>query len=253
MKRPTCYPHRVGKLLAICLVILASAASVSAAGSPAQGFGLASRQLPGEKQGDKNDRYNLTTRQLPEDMNDKQNDKEDDNEQDIKTLKPSDSPTPAPTLSSSPTVTPPSAAPSASSTSTPSEEPSPSPSSSPTSSSAPSSAPIPYSRPTRVDIRYVPWIDLPADIVSTATLLNYTEATWNDYGVNQIENLNWDRLSRTQKMYAGILGFERLSWDCWINVSLAVYNMYLLRTILFKDIFLINFLVLSALSITALA
>ena len=117
----------------------------------------------------------------------------------------------------SPTSFTPTSKPSASPSSTPSAEPSPTPTSSPTSSSAPSSAPIPYSRPTRVDIRYVPWIDLPGDVATTASMLNYTEATWNDYGVNPIESLNWDRLSRTEKMYAGILGFQRLSWDCWMN------------------------------------
>ena len=107
--------------------------------------------------------------------------------------------------------------PSASPSSTPSAEPSSPPSSSPTLSSAPSSAPVAYSRPPRVDIRYVPWIDLPADIATTATLLNYTYETWADYGENPIENLNWDRLSRTEKQLAGILGYERQSWNCWQN------------------------------------
>lgn len=107
--------------------------------------------------------------------------------------------------------------PSTTPSSSPSVQPTSSPSFSPTLSRAPSSAPIAYSRPTRVDIRYVPWIDLPADIATTATLLNYTHETWNDYGENPIENLNWDRLTRTQKMYAGILGYERMSWDCWQN------------------------------------
>ena len=111
----------------------------------------------------------------------------------------------------------PTSKPSATPSSSPSAQPTSSPSFSPTLSRAPSSAPIAYSRPTRVDIRYVPWIDLPADIATTATLLNYTRETWNDYGENPIENLNWDRLTRTQKMYAGILGYDRMSWDCWQN------------------------------------
>eukprot|EP00984_Skeletonema_dohrnii_P001133 scaffold351_cov123-Skeletonema_dohrnii-CCMP3373.AAC.1 len=214
MNRPNIHPYsfRVAKLFATYLVLFAVTDVSCLAGSEGN-------LLPESMTNDKIHQQQHLVRELAENKqennNVKQIDKEEDDEEQATA-----NPTPKPTVSLSPSATPssaPTANPSASPSSAPSAEPSPSPSSSPTLSSAPSSAPIPYSRPPRVDIRYVPWIDLPADIATTATLLNYTYETWNDYGANSIENLNWDRLSRNEKMYAAILGYQRESWDCWQN------------------------------------
>jgi len=35
--------------------------------------------------------------------------------------------------------------------------------------------------------------------------------------MNEIENLDWNRLEREQKNAAGALGYDRYSWDCWQN------------------------------------
>ena len=207
------------KLFTICLILLASASCSSAT--------RVARFLPqdddeDDKKNDKEDDKNDKNKDK-EDDKDKNNDKEKDDDKDevvidslieeVKTQKPTRSPTGSPTITAGPTVSPyPSTSPSLSPTSStaPSAYPSVSPSSSPTSSSAPSAAPIPYSRPTRVDMRYVPWWDLPEDIRTTASLLNYTKGTWEDYNSNPIESLNWDRLNRTEKTVRDLCRIEML-------------------------------------------
>lgn len=226
MSRSKCYSSRVLKLLAICLILLASASCSSAT--------RVARFLPQDD--DEDDKKNDKDKDKEDDKNDKdkndkqkeddKNDKEKDDDKDevvidslieeVKTEKPTRSPTGSPTITAGPTVSPyPSTLPSSSPTSStdPSAYPSVSPSSSPTSSSAPSAAPIPYSRPTRVDMRYVPWWDLPEDIRTTASLLNYTKGTWEDYNSNPIESLNWDRLSRTEKTVRDLCRMR--CYFCW--------------------------------------
>jgi hypothetical protein len=201
MSRSKCYSSRVVKLFAICLIFLASASCSSAT--------RVARFLPQDDDEDDKKNDKNKDKEDEKDKNDKE--KEDDKDEvvidslieEVKTQKPTRSPTGSPTITAGPTVSPyPSTLPSSSPTSSsaPSASPSVSPSSTPTSSSAPSAAPIPYYRPTRVDMRYVPWWDLPEDIRTTASLLNYTKGTWEDYNSNPIESLNWDRLSRTEKM-----------------------------------------------------
>lgn len=81
----------------------------------------------------------------------------------------------------------------------------------------PSMAPIPYTRSTRVDIRYKPWTELSSDDQVYAEQLGYTMVTWDELGSNSIENLDWQRLTREQKTAAGQLGYDKDSWDCWQN------------------------------------
>ncbi len=203
---------RAAKLFATALALFASATNVSSASAGSQ-VDLAKHPLPEREANGFVRRLNETNLEI---NNDTQIiDIEEDIGQAMNSTNttfslPSASPSLAPTAN-------PSASPSSTPSAKPSPSPSSSPSASPTTSSAPSPSPIAYSRPTRVDIRYTSWSDLPTDIATAASLLNYTYETWNDYGENQIENLNWDRLSRTEKMYAGILGYERQSWNCWQN------------------------------------
>ena len=211
MSRSKDYSSRVVKLFAICLILLASVSCSSAT--------RVARFLPQDD--DEDDKKNDKTIDKEDDKN-KNKDKEDDKNEvvidslieEVKTKKPTRSPTGLPTITAGPTISPyPSTSPSSSPTSSsaPSAYPSVSPSSLPTSSSAPSAAPIPYYRPTRVDIRYVPWWDLPEDIRSTASLLNYTKGTWEDYNSNPIESLNWDRLSRTEKTVSDVVKLDVIS------------------------------------------
>lgn len=203
MNRLTRYTFRVVKLL----VLLASVTVASSAGSNP----INQRQLPQDGGNNKGDNVGNNVGNNNVGNNNKV--ENNVNKQDNK------SPTLAPSISTSPSFTPMTSSPTTPEPTAPkpTAAPTPSPSASPTSSSAPTLAPIPYSRPTRVDIRYVPWADLPDDVINTATLLSYTEETWNDYGSNPIEDLDWDRLDRTEKMYAGILGFSSQSWNCWMN------------------------------------
>ncbi len=78
-------------------------------------------------------------------------------------------------------------------------------------------APIPYTRSERVEIRYVPWNELSSDQQTLASTLDYTETSWNELGINPIENLDWARLPREQKNAASLLGYSQFSWDCWQN------------------------------------
>lgn len=90
-------------------------------------------------------------------------------------LSPSSPPSSIPTLSQAPSREP-TDQPSLSAI--PSQNPSNTPSFSPSLSFTPSAAPIQYSRPTRVDIRYVPWNELDADTQKIAMNLDYTNTTW---------------------------------------------------------------------------
>jgi len=129
-------------------------------------------------------------------------------------LRPSSLPSSIPTLSQAPSREPTDRP---SSSATPSQNPSNVPSMSPTLSFTPSAAPIQYSRPTRVDIRYVPWNELDPETQKIAMNLDYTNTTWNKYGANPIEESSWEDLTTEQTGNASLLGYDMKSWDCWIN------------------------------------
>eukprot|EP00569_Conticribra_weissflogii_P019084 CAMPEP_0171450436 /NCGR_PEP_ID=MMETSP0881-20121228/40627_1 /TAXON_ID=67004 /ORGANISM="Thalassiosira weissflogii, Strain CCMP1336" /LENGTH=643 /DNA_ID=CAMNT_0011974891 /DNA_START=33 /DNA_END=1964 /DNA_ORIENTATION=+ len=129
-------------------------------------------------------------------------------------LRPSSLPSSIPTLSQAPSREPTDRP---SSSATPSQNPSNVPSMSPTLSFTPSAAPIQYSRPTRVDIRYVPWNELDPETQKIAMNLDYTNTTWNKYGANPIEESSWEDLTSEQTSNASLLGYDMKSWDCWIN------------------------------------
>mmetsp|Transcript_7524 Transcript_7524/g.15021 ORF Transcript_7524/g.15021 Transcript_7524/m.15021 type:complete len:650 (-) Transcript_7524:298-2247(-) len=129
-------------------------------------------------------------------------------------LRPSSLPSSIPTLSQAPSrepTDPPSLS------AIPSQKPTNVPSISPTLSFMPSAAPIQYSRPTRVDIRYVPWNELDPETQKIAMNLDYTNTTWNKYGANPIEESSWEDLTSEQTSNASLLGYDMKSWDCWIN------------------------------------
>ena len=131
------------------------------------------------------------------------------------TMPPSVNPTEIPT--DNPTVTP-TQNPTENPTISPTSDPSDSPSSSPTVSSMPSSAPIPYARADRVDARYVPWDELDEGHLIAATALYYNQSTWEAYGTNIIETMNYAVLAREEKTSALALGYaDAESWDCWQN------------------------------------
>lgn len=159
------------------------------------------------------------------------------------TPQPSPPPTPPPTTarptiassdspSASPTATPNS---SPSSSPTNSADPSAAPSSSPTKSSQPTISTEPtdsptrthyptlagyeYVRPKRNDNRFVPWTKLDRNLqVIAQDHFRYSKDTWDNFGTNPIEYLQWDDLSDKQKEAAVELGFEdEVSWNCWMN------------------------------------
>jgi hypothetical protein len=88
----------------------------------------------------------------------------------------------------------------------------------PSSSTMPSMAPIPYSRSSRIDVRYLSWDDLTDDQKTSAILLSYNRTSWDIPGTNPIEMLQYNSLTVEESAAAQTLGYTTpLTWDCWQN------------------------------------
>lgn len=121
--------------------------------------------------------------------------------------KPSDQPSSSPTTSSKPSPTL-SSKPSLSA----------SPTYSPTKTQFPTLVDYKYKRPQRVDIRWTPWDDLDLNIrIEVRDALGYNKHNWNNLKTNDVEKLRWSDLSERKKAAATMLGFDKWSWNCWMN------------------------------------
>lgn len=66
--------------------------------------------------------------------------------------------------------------------------------------------------------RFTPFksLDITKQNIAVETL-GYTEATWNNHGLAEIERQRWSSLAQNQRDAAVKLGFGEKSWDCFIN------------------------------------
>jgi len=65
--------------------------------------------------------------------------------------------------------------------------------------------------------RYVEWEELSEDMISNATVLGYDNVSWNTPNVElPVESNTWFTLGAATE-YVENLGFDALSWDCYIN------------------------------------
>jgi hypothetical protein len=71
------------------------------------------------------------------------------------------------------------------------------------------------------DFRYVVWQDADEATREKATVMGYSESTWNSPGTNDIEWLSYGTVELTLggEIAEAIqdLGFTETSWDCWVN------------------------------------
>jgi hypothetical protein len=65
--------------------------------------------------------------------------------------------------------------------------------------------------------RYVFWDDLTDTNRTTAQILNYTQATWDQPGSNAIEYKAWSNLTTVQKSNATAMGYDWEIWNCYQN------------------------------------
>ena len=67
-------------------------------------------------------------------------------------------------------------------------------------------------------MRWVPWDNLDRDIqVEVSEALGYNRDSWNNFKTNEVEQLRWSDLSERKKSAASRLGFDKWSWNCWMN------------------------------------
>ncbi len=78
-----------------------------------------------------------------------------------------------------------------------------------------SASSFPVDKPTQ---RFKPFNQLDTTAQNIAVeKLGYTEQTWNNHGLADIERLRWTSLTSNQRDAAVILGFSEKSWDCFVN------------------------------------
>lgn len=79
----------------------------------------------------------------------------------------------------------------------------------------PNNGKFPHPKPKS---RFAPWNELSDDEKEIAAdSLQYTEKTWNSYGVAEIESKGWDELTLLQQSDAIRLGLYERTWDCFQN------------------------------------
>jgi hypothetical protein len=67
------------------------------------------------------------------------------------------------------------------------------------------------------DFRYVLWKDLDVDRKISAEALDWTETTWNNPGQATIETFAFEDLPDESQDEASSMGFDDMSWNCYIN------------------------------------
>eukprot|EP00585_Thalassiosira_rotula_P003193 CAMPEP_0196135776 /NCGR_PEP_ID=MMETSP0910-20130528/4304_1 /TAXON_ID=49265 /ORGANISM="Thalassiosira rotula, Strain GSO102" /LENGTH=396 /DNA_ID=CAMNT_0041395965 /DNA_START=46 /DNA_END=1236 /DNA_ORIENTATION=+ len=76
-------------------------------------------------------------------------------------------------------------------------------------------ASLPYAKPT---VRYTAYFRLDKtsqNIVEDK--LGYSEATWNNFGIARVEKKRWSSLTSNERDGATLLGFTEGTWNCYIN------------------------------------
>jgi len=159
----------------------------------------------------------------------------------LPTMSPIDSPTHTPT-SKSPTTSPndsitdaPTDLPTKTPTFSPTQSPTDAPTAVPTRKLTSSPTMAPTSSPTVTTqillypgYRYTPYVNLNDENKAAATVLNYTDSTWDIPGNNEIEYLGFESLTQDQKEAAKSIGFPietydgydgeySDTWDCYVN------------------------------------
>lgn len=122
------------------------------------------------------------------------------------TLDPSAAPSSMPAITDSPTVTPTTPFPSATPT-----------------TGAPSAPPTVDIRKPPVDeidypdFRYELWEDLDVETKILAEELSWTETTWDNPGTADVEDFAYGDLPDDSQSDAQSMGFDEMSWNCYIN------------------------------------
>jgi len=53
--------------------------------------------------------------------------------------------------------------------------------------------------------------------IEVSEALGYNRNNWNNLKTNDVEKLRWSDLSERKRTAATLLGFDKWSWNCWIN------------------------------------
>ena len=147
------------------------------------------------------------------------------------TMSPSSSPSTQPTFPPAPSAAPstnptgsmPTFSPSAAPSSMPviTASPTESPSTPPT--HAPSAGPTvdirkpPVDEINTPDFRYEVWASLDSETKTLAEALTWTETSWNNPGTAGVETFAYQELPEQSQADARSMGFDNVSWDCYIN------------------------------------